>query len=141
MIMCVLLCYPVSIRIYYQQGGRFLVSFSTTCGGGVGVGCGRGFVCSQIRLNVFQSIYLVFLTDTISIARALTDHNPDDPYHLPFRKGDTIRVISKSAGQKPDLWGGEVNGRSGYFPAHLVKDFQVYNHRPLHHVPTMVRCV
>ena len=22
MIMCVLLCYPVSIRIYYQQGGR-----------------------------------------------------------------------------------------------------------------------
>ena len=25
MIMCVLLCYPVSIRIYYQQGGRFLV--------------------------------------------------------------------------------------------------------------------
>ena len=28
MIMCVLLCYPVSIRIYYQQGGRFLVPVS-----------------------------------------------------------------------------------------------------------------
>ena len=27
MIMCVLLCYPVSIRIYYQQGGLFLVNF------------------------------------------------------------------------------------------------------------------
>ena len=27
MIMCVLLCYPVSIRIYYQQGGLFLVPF------------------------------------------------------------------------------------------------------------------
>ena len=27
MIMCVLLCYPVSIRIYYQQGGLFLVLF------------------------------------------------------------------------------------------------------------------
>ena len=25
MIMCVLLCYPVSIRIYYQQGVIFLV--------------------------------------------------------------------------------------------------------------------
>ena len=25
MIMCVLLCYHVSIRIYYQQGGLFLV--------------------------------------------------------------------------------------------------------------------
>ena len=29
MIMCVLLCYPVSIRIYYQQGVLFLV---TLCG-------------------------------------------------------------------------------------------------------------
>ena len=29
MIMCVLLCYPVSIRIYYQQGGLFLVSIKT----------------------------------------------------------------------------------------------------------------
>ena len=28
MIMCVLLCYPVSIRIYYQQGGLFLVTSS-----------------------------------------------------------------------------------------------------------------
>ena len=27
MIMCVLLCYPVSIRIYYQQGVVFLVYF------------------------------------------------------------------------------------------------------------------
>ena len=27
MIMCVLLCYPVSIRIYYQQGVLFLVVF------------------------------------------------------------------------------------------------------------------
>ena len=26
MIMCVLLCYPVSIRIYYQQGVLFLVN-------------------------------------------------------------------------------------------------------------------
>ena len=27
MIMCVLLCYPVSIRIYYQQGVLFLVCY------------------------------------------------------------------------------------------------------------------
>ena len=31
MIMCVLLCYPVSIRIYYQQGVLFM---STPLGGG-----------------------------------------------------------------------------------------------------------
>ena len=38
MIMCVLLCYPVSIRIYYQQGVLFLVVnnliMSTPLGGG-----------------------------------------------------------------------------------------------------------
>ena len=28
MIMCVLLCYPVSIHIYYQQGGLFLVKIT-----------------------------------------------------------------------------------------------------------------
>ena len=28
MIMCVLLCYPLSIRIYYQQGVLFLVETS-----------------------------------------------------------------------------------------------------------------
>ena len=34
MIMCVLLCYPVSIRIYYQQDGLFLVvcCVPTDCG-------------------------------------------------------------------------------------------------------------
>ena len=30
MIMCVLLCYPVSIRIYYQQGILFLVESDLT---------------------------------------------------------------------------------------------------------------
>ena len=30
MIMCVLLCYPVSIRIYYQQGVLFLVFFENS---------------------------------------------------------------------------------------------------------------
>ena len=32
MIMCVLLCYPVSIRIYYQQGVLFLVIFLVDVG-------------------------------------------------------------------------------------------------------------
>ena len=31
MIMCVLLCYPVSIRIYYQQGVLFLVLVIKPC--------------------------------------------------------------------------------------------------------------
>ena len=31
MIMCVLLCYPVAIRTYYQQGVLFLVEFILGC--------------------------------------------------------------------------------------------------------------
>ena len=34
MIMCVLLCYPVSIRIYYQQGVLFLVNILIRAGTG-----------------------------------------------------------------------------------------------------------
>ena len=39
MIMCVLLCSPVSIRIYYQQGGLFLVKFYNSCVLGIHHSC------------------------------------------------------------------------------------------------------
>ena len=51
MIMCVLLCYPVSIRIYYQQGGLFLVQLASV-----------NFDTAPTVMNSFQLIitYLKF---------------------------------------------------------------------------------
>ena len=45
MIMCVLLCYPVSIRIYYQQGGLFLVRYCI-------------FMSQGIRLEFMNHIFI-----------------------------------------------------------------------------------
>ena len=47
MIMCVLLCYPVSIRIYYQQGVLFLVVTSIYAAWYIGIASSSNFVASS----------------------------------------------------------------------------------------------
>ena len=44
----------------------------------------------------------------ISQARTLARHRPTDPAFIAFDRGEKIRVFSKSAGTRQDLWGGEV---------------------------------
>ena len=51
MIMCVLLCYPVSIRIYYQQGVLFLVKIYKIPHNSDGFGCN-----TALKL-VFKTLY------------------------------------------------------------------------------------
>ncbi|XP_053402480.1 transport and Golgi organization protein 1 homolog isoform X7 [Mercenaria mercenaria] len=77
----------------------------------------------------------------ISKARTLARHKPTDPAFLPFERGVMIDIYSKSAGSRKDLWGGEVNGRKGYFPRSFVREYKVENPSPQfevdteHHVP------
>ncbi|KAK6183005.1 hypothetical protein SNE40_010562 [Patella caerulea] len=68
--------------------------------------------------------------ETISKAQALANHNSNDPMYLSFRRGDVIQIKSKSAGSRPDLWSGEINGIRGYFPYAFVREFEVM-HRKL----------
>ncbi|XP_050404541.2 transport and Golgi organization protein 1 homolog isoform X2 [Patella vulgata] len=68
--------------------------------------------------------------ETISKAQALANHNSNDPMYLSFRRGDVILIKSKSAGNRPDLWSGELNGIRGYFPYAFVREFEVM-HRKL----------
>ena len=44
----------------------------------------------------------------VSIARSVLSYNSDDARILSFRPSETITVYSKSAGNRPDLWGAEV---------------------------------
>ncbi|XP_060561150.1 transport and Golgi organization protein 1 homolog isoform X3 [Ruditapes philippinarum] len=77
----------------------------------------------------------------VSKARTLARHKPTDPAFLPFERGDLIDIYSKSAGSRQDLWGGQLNGRRGYFPRSFVREFKVENPNPQfvidteHHVP------
>ncbi|XP_052273040.1 transport and Golgi organization protein 1 homolog isoform X2 [Dreissena polymorpha] len=61
----------------------------------------------------------------ISQARALARHKPTDPIMLSFDRGDLINIYSKSAGKRVDLWGGEINGKRGYFPRSFVRELKV----------------
>ncbi|XP_069118577.1 transport and Golgi organization protein 1 homolog isoform X3 [Argopecten irradians] len=72
----------------------------------------------------------------ISYARALGKYRQNDPIFLSFERDDIVRVLSKSAGVKPDLWGGEVHGRKGYFPRSFVKEYKVDIPNPQHTVKT-----
>ncbi|XP_033735498.1 transport and Golgi organization protein 1-like isoform X2 [Pecten maximus] len=72
----------------------------------------------------------------ISYARALGKYRQNDPIFLSFERDDIVRILSKSAGQKPDLWGGEVHGRKGYFPRSFVKEYKVDIPNPQHTVKT-----
>ncbi|ESO91968.1 hypothetical protein LOTGIDRAFT_162972 [Lottia gigantea] len=73
---------------------------------------------------------------TISKAQALANYNPNDPTFLSFKRGSVISVKSKSAGSRPDLWSGEINGVRGYFPYAFVREFDVAHRKLDHIVPT-----
>lgn len=51
----------------------------------------------------------VLFSAVLSEAKTLGNYGSKDPFHLSFKRGQIIRVLSKSAGDKPELWGGEVN--------------------------------
>jgi len=53
------------------------------------------------------------------MAKALFDHEPDEPDELPFKAGDMIKVTEKD--EAGEWWTGEFDGKSGMFPASYVE--------------------
>ena len=79
MIMCVLLCYPVSIRIYYQQGGLFLVFFCQK----QNMVIRAGFYASASQFKYFRPVSPLYLRQYHIITdMKLNKHIPFDvPVH------------------------------------------------------------
>ena len=65
----------------------------------------------EIRCQKYLSYYF---TGTLSIARAIAQHQSNDPTSLNFSNGKDIRVTAKLDNPHADLWGGEVSGREIY---------------------------
>ena len=61
MIMCVLLCYPVSIRTYYQQGVLFLVLDVFLCQLTLWHHCGVPFLQGQMELFILSLTCISFI--------------------------------------------------------------------------------
>ncbi|KAH9512301.1 hypothetical protein Btru_041417 [Bulinus truncatus] len=75
-------------------------------------------------------------TVVISRGKALTSHLTSQPFFLSFRKDEIILIKSKSAGNNPRLWGGEVNGKRGYFDRNFVREMTVFVKEPQYLVNT-----
>ena len=53
------------------------------------------------------------------MAKALFDHEPDEPDELPFKAGDMVKVTEKD--EEGEWWTGEFDGKTGMFPASYVE--------------------
>ncbi|CAO3645471.1 unnamed protein product [Cunninghamella blakesleeana] len=53
-------------------------------------------------------------------ARALFNFNAEQDGDLPFKKGDVL-IITKKSDTQQDWWTGELNSRTGIFPANFVE--------------------
>jgi len=54
-----------------------------------------------------------------NFGRAKFSFSGETEMDLPFREGDTIRILSKPF---PEWWEGELNGRKGLFPSNFVEE-------------------
>ncbi|KAL3872548.1 hypothetical protein ACJMK2_035771, partial [Sinanodonta woodiana] len=75
-------------------------------------------------------------TAVISYARTLAKNRPLDPGFLRFERGEAVKILSKSTGNRQDLWEGEIGGKRGYFPKSFVREYKVEIPYPEYEVPT-----
>uniref|UniRef100_A0A6P7FA13 Transport and Golgi organization protein 1-like n=1 Tax=Diabrotica virgifera virgifera TaxID=50390 RepID=A0A6P7FA13_DIAVI len=64
-------------------------------------------------------------SEPISLAKTLLAYNRAEQYMLSFRPNTNIKVFSKEAGSRTDLWGVEINGERGYIPKSLVREYKI----------------
>lgn len=58
---------------------------------------------------------------------------------LSFRPNIPVKIFSKSAGNNPDVWGVDIQGRRGYVPKKMIREERVHIHTTLLiEVPTEV---
>ncbi|XP_041043984.1 transport and Golgi organization protein 1 homolog [Carcharodon carcharias] len=59
--------------------------------------------------------------------KAVQDFTGPDCRFLKFKKGETIYVYYKLAGERNDLWAGSVGSQFGYFPKNLIEVNLIYS--------------
>ncbi|XP_038654896.1 transport and Golgi organization protein 1 homolog [Scyliorhinus canicula] len=59
--------------------------------------------------------------------KAVQDFTGPDCRFLKFKKGETVYVYYKLAGERNDLWAGSVGSQFGYFPKDLIEINRIYS--------------
>lgn len=60
------------------------------------------------------------------MARTKLAYNPGEEFMIGFRPNIPVRVLSKSAGSNPNIWGIEVGGRRGYAPKDRLREERIF---------------
>nr|XP_022331381.1 transport and Golgi organization protein 1 homolog isoform X3 [Crassostrea virginica] len=94
--------------------------------------------CSSSKISNLRLCGDKECKNALSYGRTLAKHMQNDPVFLNFERNEIIEITSKSAGDRPDLWGGRANGKTGYFPRSFVREYKVENPSPKYYVPTEI---
>lgn len=63
----------------------------------------------------------------MSLGRTLLRYSSPEHEVLSFASNQEVKVFSKEAGTVTGLWGAEIDGRRGYIPKHLVREYKILN--------------
>ncbi|XP_033224604.1 transport and Golgi organization protein 1-like isoform X2 [Belonocnema kinseyi] len=75
----------------------------------------------------------------VSLAKTLTTYYSNDKDILSFRTNVDVKVFSKGAGKRPDLWGVEILGKRGYVPRNHIREYKVLKKQLNFEVPTELK--
>nr|XP_012149900.1 PREDICTED: transport and Golgi organization protein 1 isoform X1 [Megachile rotundata] len=74
-------------------------------------------------------------SEPVSLARTTIKYAPNEPGLLKFDISAEVKVYSKEAGNRTDLWGVEINGKRGYVPKSFLKEYKIIHKNLKYEVP------
>lgn len=81
-------------------------------------------------------LFVYGISEVISLAKTLLVYSSPEIGVLSFRPQQDVKIFSKSAGARADLWGVEINGKRGYVPKNLLRETKVFKAKLEFLVPT-----
>lgn len=78
-----------------------------------------------IKLSYSWFIFFTIFSVAISLAKTLLRYSSPEPEGLSFAPNQEVKIFSKEAGSVTSLWGAEINGKRGYIPKHLVREYKI----------------
>ncbi|CAK9825537.1 Transport and Golgi organization protein 1, partial [Anthophora retusa] len=76
-------------------------------------------------------------SEPVSLAKTLINYHPNEPGLLSFGINVDVKVYSKEAGNRNDLWGVEINGKHGYVSKTFLKEYKILQKKLKYEVPVI----
>ncbi|XP_011139068.1 transport and Golgi organization protein 1 isoform X1 [Harpegnathos saltator] len=90
---------------------------------------------SLAALSDKQLCYDPNCSEVISLAKTILAYRANDREVMSFGINEDVKVFSKGAGKRIDLWGVEIKGKRGFAPKTFLNEYKVLQRILLHEVP------